>query len=115
MTYRYRQGHRPLDKRSTRIGGTIVGGATKYPGRDVGQTFVRRDGTMTRKGPARAAPANLSKETRDWLTNKTIPTVREIARDLENAGEDVRDLIEAINELEMILRDGPRRNGFVRP
>ena len=70
---------------------------------------------MTRRGPPRAAPANLRKETRDWLTQKTIPTVREIARDLENAGEDVRDLIEAINELEMILRDGPRRNGLVRP
>jgi len=93
----------------------LFGGATKYPGRDVGQTFVRRDGIMTQKGPPRAAPANLKKETRDWLTQKTIPTVREIARDLENAGEDVRDLIEAIDELEMILRDGPRRNGFVRP
>ena len=93
----------------------MVDGATKYPGRDVGQTFVRRDGIMTRKGPPRAAPTNLRKETRDWLTQKTIPTVREIARDLENAGEDVRDLIEAIDELEMILRDGPRRNGFVRP
>ena len=93
----------------------MVDGATKYPGRDVGQTIVRQDGIMTQKGPARAAPTNLRKETRDWLTQKTIPTVREIARDLENAGEDVRDLIEAIDELERILREGPRRNGFVRP
>ncbi len=62
---------------------------------------------MTQKGLARAAPTNLRKETRDWLTEKTIPTVREIARDLENAGEDVRDLIEAIDELERILRERP--------
>jgi hypothetical protein len=70
---------------------------------------------MARKGLGRAGPAKLRKETRDWLTQKTIPTVREIARDLENAGEDVRDLVEAIDELEMILRDGPKRTGFVRP
>ena len=70
---------------------------------------------MTRKGPIRAAPTNLSKETRDWLTETTIPIVREITRDLENAGEDVQDLVAAINELERILRDEPRRNGFVRP
>src|SRR5436853_7603109 len=94
--------------------GILVDGAAKYPGRNIGRTFVRRDGIMTPKGPARAAPTNLRKETRDWLIEKTIPTVREIARDLENGGEDVRDLIEAIDELEMILRDGPRRNGFVR-
>jgi hypothetical protein len=93
----------------------MVVGATKYSGRDVEQTFVRRDGIMTQNEPARAAPTNLRKETRDWLTEKTIPTVREIARDLENAGEDVRDLIEAIDELERILRDGPRRNGYLRP
>ncbi len=70
---------------------------------------------MTQTEPARTAPTNLRKETRDWLTQKTIPMVREIARDLENAGENVRDLIEAIDELEIILREGPRRNGFVRP
>jgi hypothetical protein len=70
---------------------------------------------MARKGPSRPAPTKLRKETRDWLTQKTIPNVRAIARDLENAGEDVRDLVAAIDELEAILRDGPRRNGFIRP
>jgi hypothetical protein len=70
---------------------------------------------MPRKGAARAAPTNLRKETRDWLTEKTIPNVRALAKDLENAGEDVRDLVAAIDELEVILRDGPRRNGFIRP
>ena len=70
---------------------------------------------MTRRGPLRAAPTKLRKETRDWLTNKTIPNVRAIAKDLENAGEDVRDLVAAIDELEAILRDGPRKEGLLRP
>jgi len=62
---------------------------------------------MAHKGPERVAPAKLRKETRDWLANKTIPNVREIARDLENAGEDVHDLLAAIDELEALLREGP--------
>jgi hypothetical protein len=40
---------------------------------------------------------------------KTIPNVREIARDLENAGEDVADLLDAVDELEALLREGPGR------
>jgi len=70
---------------------------------------------MARRGLGRAAPANLRKETREWLTKKTIPNVREIARDLENAGEDVRDLLAAIAELETILREGPRKTNLIRP
>jgi hypothetical protein len=57
----------------------------------------------------RVRRATLRKETREWLTKKTIPNVREIARDLEDAGEDVTDLFEAIDELEALLREGPRR------
>jgi len=49
------------------------------------------------------------------LTEKTIPNVRAIAKDLENAGEDVHDLVAAIDELEAILKDGPRKDGFLRP
>jgi hypothetical protein len=64
---------------------------------------------MARSEPGRAAPTKLRKETREWLTNKTIPNVREIAKNLEAAGEDVTDLREAIDELEAILRDGPER------
>ena len=70
---------------------------------------------MTRRRPSQAAPTKLRKETREWLTEKTIPNVRAIAKDLENAGEDVRDLVAAIDELEAILRDGPRKDGFLRP
>lgn len=62
---------------------------------------------MARKGPERVAPAKLRKETRDWLANETIPNVRVIARDLENAGEDVHDLLAAIDELEALLQESP--------
>lgn len=64
---------------------------------------------MAQKGPERVTKAKLRKETRDWLANKTIPNVREIARDLENAGEDVEDLLAAIDELEALLREGPEK------
>jgi hypothetical protein len=36
-----------------------------------------------------------------------IPQVREIAANLENAGEDVNDLLDAIDKLEAILRNAP--------
>lgn len=62
---------------------------------------------MAEAGPKRVGPAKLRKETRDWLANKTIPNVREIARDLENSGEDVKDLLAAIDELEQLLRNQP--------
>ena len=54
----------------------------------------------------------LRKKTRDWLANKTIPNVREIARDLENAGEDVRDLFKGIDDL---LAGRPPRVAETRP
>ena len=72
------------------------------------RTFVRRNGTTAHKGPERVTEVRLRKETRDWLANKTIPNVREIAQDLENAGEDVRDLFKAIDELEALLNEGTR-------
>ena len=62
---------------------------------------------MPHRKAERVEPTQLRKETRDYLANHTIPNVREIARDLENAGEDVRDLIAAIEELEDLLREGP--------
>ena len=70
---------------------------------------------MARKGPERVAPARLRKETRDWLANETIPNVREIARDLENAGEDVHDLLAAIDELEALLQERPEPEHGRRP
>ncbi|HEX9339560.1 MAG TPA: hypothetical protein VF992_00060 [Thermoplasmata archaeon] len=49
----------------------------------------------------------LRRETREWLTTRTIPNVREVARDLGNAGEDVHDLLAAIDELESLVRGKP--------
>jgi hypothetical protein len=40
-----------------------------------------------------------------------LPQVKEVARDLENAGEDVTELLDAINELESLIDHGPGRTG----
>lgn len=62
---------------------------------------------MPKKGPI--DPIKMRKETRDWLTNHTLREVRGIARDLENAGEDVSDLVDAINELDAIVNESTAR------
>ncbi len=63
--------------------------------------------TAPRKGPA--DPFKLRKETREWLQTHTLQDVRGVAKDLENAGEDVSDLVDAINELEALVNQGPTR------
>ncbi len=50
-------------------------------------------------------PVQLRKETREWLTAHTIHDVRGIADDLENAGEDVTKLVDAINDLEALVKE----------
>ncbi len=55
-------------------------------------------------------PIQLRKETREWLDSHTIQDVRVIAKDLQNAGEDVSELVEAINELEEIVHADPTRS-----
>ncbi len=62
---------------------------------------------MPRKQPF--DPIQMRKETREWLATHTLEDVRTIARDLENAGEDVSDLVDAINELEALVNTGPGR------
>ena len=62
---------------------------------------------MAKKGPI--DPIKLRKETRDWLEEHTIKEVRGIARDLENAGEDVRELVDAINELDAVVNESVTR------
>ncbi len=52
----------------------------------------------------------MRKETREWLAEHTLEDVRGIARDLENAGEDVSELVDAINELEALVSTGPGRS-----
>jgi len=64
---------------------------------------------MARRGVERPKPTKLRKETREWLTKQTIPNARRIARDLENEGEDVHDLLAAIDELEALLKEGSNR------
>lgn len=51
----------------------------------------------------------MRKETREWLAAHTLEDVRGIAHDLENAGEDVSELVDAINELEALVNAGPGR------
>ena len=53
--------------------------------------------------------AQLRKETEEWLASHTIPTMRSIAKDLENAGEDVHDLFAAIDDLESLVRRKPTK------
>lgn len=62
---------------------------------------------MRKKGPI--DPAKLRKETAEWLSAHTIEDVRGIARDLENAGEDVSELVDAINELDAIVNESTNR------
>jgi hypothetical protein len=57
---------------------------------------------MGTKGPPGAA---LRKDTREWFATHTIQDVREIAADLENAGEDVHELLETLDELERYVAD----------
>jgi hypothetical protein len=59
---------------------------------------------MPRRKPERVAMEQVRKETREWIQTKTIPTLRDIAKDLENAGEDVHDLLQSIDELEGLVR-----------
>ena len=74
-------------------------------------------GRMTKHEAEHADSARLRKETREWLATRTIPNVREVARDLENAGEDVHDLVAAIDELESLVRGArtkPRKRAVAR-
>lgn len=62
---------------------------------------------MPKKGPI--DPIKMRRETREWLVTHTLEDVRTVARDLENAGEDVSELVDAINELDALVnRDAPR-------
>lgn len=62
---------------------------------------------MPRKTPT--DPTKMRKETREWLSTHTLQDVRGIAKDLENAGEDIHELLGAIDELEALLQEEPAR------
>ncbi len=74
-------------------------------------------GRMDKHVSKHVDPVRLRKETREWLATRTIPNVREVARDLENAGEDVHDLNAAIDELESLVRGArtkPRKRAVAK-
>ena len=62
---------------------------------------------MARKRPV--DPVKLRRETAEWLEQHTLADVRGIARDLENAGEDVSELVDAINELDALVNESTNR------
>ncbi len=62
---------------------------------------------MPKKGPL--DPIKMRQETREWLAAHTLEDVRGIARDLENAGEDVSELVDAINELDALVNESTAR------
>jgi len=72
--------------------------------RGIRRTVVRQGwDSVPKKGPI--DPIKMRKETRDWLADHTLVEVRGIVRDLENAGEDVSELVEAINELDALVNE----------
>ena len=77
------------------------------------RTVVRQGWDFVpKKGPL--DPIKMRKETREWLAAHTLEDVRGIARDLENAGEDVSELVGAINELEELVNAGPSRRAAAK-
>ncbi len=62
---------------------------------------------MRKKGPI--DPVKMRRETAEWLAAHTLEDVRGIARDLENAGEDVSELVDAINELDALVNESTNR------
>lgn len=62
---------------------------------------------MAKKQPI--DPVKLRRETAAWLEQHTLAEVRGIARDLENAGEDVSELVDAINELDALVNESTNR------
>lgn len=77
-----------------------------------GQLSDRDGNAMPKKAPS--TPMELRQETREWLNAHTLADVRSIAHDLENQGEDVSDLIDAINELDAIVNTDPTRTAHRR-
>lgn len=41
----------------------------------------------------------------EWLKAHTLQDIRDLANDLSNHGEDVTELVEAVNDLEFLLRE----------
>ena len=42
-------------------------------------------------------------DTNEWLSTHTLQDIRELAQELSDQGEDVSELVDAVNELEEVL------------
>jgi hypothetical protein len=58
---------------------------------------LARRKTANRESPE--DPAN------DWLSTHTLQDIRELAQELSDDGEDVSELVAAVNELQELLED----------
>ena len=57
---------------------------------------------MAARTHARSNPQDLANE---WLSHHTLKDIRELARELSSRGEDVTELVGAVNELEALLAE----------
>jgi len=57
---------------------------------------------LARRHTKQEAPADPAAE---WLQTHTLQDIRELAQELSDNGEDVADLVQAVNELEQLLVD----------
>lgn len=57
-------------------------------------------------------PGKLRRETREWLPANTV---RDLAGELQNAGEDATELLRAVDELEAVVDGRAVETGCHRP
>ena len=57
---------------------------------------------MAARTHAHSNPQDLANE---WLSHHTLKDIRELARELSSRGEDVTELVGAVNELEALLAE----------
>ncbi len=62
---------------------------------------------MTRRHTKQEAPPDPAS---DWLQTHTLQDIRELAQELSDNGEDVSELVQAVNELEQLLADASAEN-----
>lgn len=63
---------------------------------------------MAARTHAHSNPQDLANE---WLSHHTLKDIRELANELSSQGEDVTDLVWAVNELEALLAETHVDNG----
>ena len=62
---------------------------------------------MAARTPAHSNPQDLANE---WLSHHTLRDIRELAQELSAQGEDVTELVGAVNELEELLAETRANN-----